>query len=34
MALSVVSNAVLVWNTVHIGEIVAALEATGHQVDW
>jgi TnpA family transposase len=31
-ALSVLSNAVLVWNTVRIGEIVAALEATGHQV--
>lgn len=31
-ALSVLSNAVLVWNTVRIGEIVAALEATGNRV--
>jgi hypothetical protein len=27
-ALSVLSNAVLVWNTVRIGEIIAALEGT------
>jgi hypothetical protein len=27
-ALSILSNAVLVWNTVRIGEIVAALEGT------
>jgi Tn3 transposase DDE domain len=31
-ALSVLSNAVLVWNTVRIGQIVDALAASGHAV--
>ncbi len=31
-ALSVISNAVLIWNTVRIGAIVGELEAAGHQV--
>jgi TnpA family transposase len=36
-ALSVLSNVVLVWNTVRIGAIVDELAATGHEVlraDW
>ena len=30
--LSLLSNAVLVWNTVHIARIVAQLRAGGHEV--
>ena len=30
--LSLLSNAVLVWNTVHIARIVAQLRAAGHKV--